>query len=31
MEVLEALHREDRMLDGETVFKLYDTLDSQST
>ena len=26
MEVLEgALHREDRMLDGETVFKLYDT------
>jgi alanyl-tRNA synthetase len=26
MQVLEAaLHREDRMLDGETVFKLYDT------
>ena len=26
MEMLEsALHREDRMLDGETVFKLYDT------
>jgi len=26
MEVLEAaLHREDRMLEGETVFKLYDT------
>ncbi|MEX0959728.1 MAG: alanine--tRNA ligase [Burkholderiales bacterium] len=26
MDVLEgALHREDRMLDGETVFKLYDT------
>jgi alanyl-tRNA synthetase len=26
MEVLEAaLHREDRMLDGETVFRLYDT------
>src|SRR5258706_14381366 len=26
MKVLEgALHREDRMLDGETVFQLYDT------